>query len=193
VGRIRLGIFVTLLAGALSLVLGLSTASAKKVDSCSLNDTSLHWEAVFGHVTSLDQALVIQKHLAKIGYKNIGFERDACDDIEIQIPGLDTPQMRESFAAQAVRAKIPVTFEAPDVGKSLANGEVTGVFGHFPTLKRANTLMLAMGSVGFRENTDIIRLGLHDWKVVMYKIPRSVSTSFATEARKSNFSVTFEG
>jgi hypothetical protein len=193
VGRIRLGIVVGLLAGAASLALGLSPASAKKVDNCSQNDTSLHWEAVFGHATSLDQAQVVQKHLAKIGYKNIGFERDACDDIEIQVPGVDTPALRTAFAVEAVRAAIPVTFEAPDNAKALGPGEVNAVFGRFPTLKRANTLLLAMGSVGFRENTDIVRLGLHDWEVVMYRIPRSVSAAFAAEARKSHFSVTFQG
>jgi hypothetical protein len=193
VHRTRLSILVGLLAGASSLALGLPAASAKKVDNCSLNDTSLHWEAVFGHVTSLDQAIVVQKRLARFGYKNIGFERDACDDIEIQTPGVDTPQVRASFAIEANRANIPVTFEAPDVSKSLATGEVNAVFGRFPTLKRANTLLLSMASVGFRENTDIVRLGLHDWKVVMYRIPRSVSASFATEARRSHFSVTFEG
>jgi hypothetical protein len=193
VGRIRLGIVVGLLAGAASLALGLSPASAKKVDNCSQNDTSLHWEAVFGHVTSLDQAVVVQKRLAKFGYKNIGFERDACDDIEIQVPGVDTPALRTAFAVEAVRAAIPVTFEAPDNAKALGPGEVNAVFGRFPTLKRANTLLLAMGSVGFRENTDIVRLGLHDWEVVMYRIPRSVSAAFAAEARKSHFSVTFQG
>jgi hypothetical protein len=193
VGRIRLGIVVGLLAGVSSLVLGLSAASAKKLDNCSQNDTSLHWEAVFGHVTSLDQAIVAQKRLAKFGYKSIGFERDACDDIEIQVPGVDTPAQRTAFAAQAVRGRIPVTFEAPDNAKALGPGEVNAVFGHFPTLKRANTLLLAMGSVGFRENADIVRLGLHDWEVVMYKIPKSVSAAFAAEARRSHFSVTFQG
>jgi hypothetical protein len=148
---------------------------------------------VFGHVTSLDQAMVVQKRLAKFGYKSIGFERDACDDIEIQIPGVDQASDRNSFAKQASNARIPVTFEAPDNGKALAPGEVTGVFGRLPTLKRANNLLMQMGSVGFRENTDIVRLGLHSWMVVMYRIPKSVSSAFAAEARKSHFSVTFQG
>ena len=192
-GRIRFGILVGLLAGASSLILGLAAASAKKVDNCSLSDTSLHWEAVFGHVTSLDQAILVQKGLAKVGYKNIGFERDACDDIEIQVPGVDQASDRSSFAKEASRARIPVTFEAPDNAKALAPGEVTGVFGRLPTLKRANTLLMQMGGVGFRENADILRLGLHNWMVVMYRIPKSVSSAFAAEARKSHFSVTFQG
>jgi hypothetical protein len=193
VGRIRLAIPLGLLAGALSLALGLSAASAKKLDNCSQNDTSLHWEAVFGHVTSLDQAIVVQKHLAKLGYKNIGFERDACDDIEIQVPGVDTPAQRSSFAVEASRAQVPVSFEAPDNVKTVGPGEATAVFGRLPTLKRANTLLLAMATVGFRENADIVRLGIHNWMVVMYRIPKSVSSAFAAEARKSHFSVTFQG
>jgi hypothetical protein len=193
VRRLRLVTAASALAGAASLLIGLPAASGKRLDSCSLDDTSLHWEAVFGHVTSLDEAIVQRKRLAKFGFRNIGFERDYCDDIELQIPGLDTATLRASFWAQASRAHIPVSFEAPDIGKQLGPGEVNAVFGRFPTLKRANALLMSMATVGFRENADIVRLDLHSWKVVMYKIPRSVSSSFAAEAKRAHFSVTFEG
>ena len=191
--RLRFAIVACVFAGVLSLILGLSAASGKRLDNCSLQDTSLHWEAVFGHVTSLDQALVMRKHLAKLGYKNIGFERDYCDDIELQIPGLDTAGLRQSFFAEAEKARVPVSFEAPDIGKSLASNEVTAVFGRLPTLKRANALLLSMATVGFRENTDIVRVDLHNWKVVLYKLPRSATSNFAAEAKRAHFSVTFEG
>ena len=177
----------------MSLTLSLSAASGKRLDNCGTADTSLHWEAVFGHVTSLDQAIVMRKQLQKHGFKGIGFEREYCDDIELQIPGLDTLKQRQAFATEAARAALPVSFEAPDNGKAAGSEEVTAVFGRLPTLKRASALQLAMATVGFRENTDIIRLELHSWKVVMYKIPRSSSSSFAAEAKRARFSVSFEG
>src|SRR5205085_11342176 len=54
-----------------------------------LKETSLHWDAVFAHVSSLSEAQVLEKRLQHFGYKNVTFEKDWCDDVEIAVPGLD--------------------------------------------------------------------------------------------------------
>jgi hypothetical protein len=45
--------------------------------------------------------------------------------------------------------------------------------------------------VGFWEGSDIERLGLHSWRVVMYNIPASGKDGFAAEARGAGYRVTF--
>jgi hypothetical protein len=138
------------------------------------------------------EALLLRRELAAKEFKGIQLERDYCDDIELEIPGVDSPDQRAAFAQEADVSGVPVSFEQPDNQKPNTGGDVTAVFGHMPTLKRASDLLGAVAVKGWRE-ADIVRVSLHDWKVVLRHIPQSVKGSFATEAKTGGYTVTFEG
>src|SRR5262249_52986741 len=114
----------TLILAAATLVLVLLVAAqafgrpGSKAQTCSTNpDSSLHWEAVFGHATSLWQATLIQRSIQLRGFKGTQFEKDSCDDVEVSVPGLDIPPVRNQFAREASQAGIDVSFEPPDILK----------------------------------------------------------------------------
>jgi hypothetical protein len=65
------------------------------------------------------------------------------------------------------------------------------VFGYRPTVARASSLQQRIAFAGFREGSDIERLGLHSWRVVILNIPVSSQDDFATEAGRVGYSVTF--
>jgi hypothetical protein len=175
------------LAAALPSASGKPSAAPR----CGLHpDSSPHWEAVFGHATSVAQANLIRRELGK-GFKGLQLEKDYCDDIEVEVPGFDTPEQRAAFAQEADASHTPVSFEAPDNQKQNRPGEVSAVFGHRPTLKRASELLGQVAMTGWR-TADIIRLDLHDWKVVLRRVPVGVQNQFAAEARGAGYSVTFE-
>jgi hypothetical protein len=183
-------------AGLASAVLavGLPAASGRPAaerNSCVNPDTSAHWEAVFGHTTSVSQAIPIQRALAVKGFKGIQLEMDSCDDIELEVSGVDSPAQRLALAKEADRVNVPVSFESQDEQKQNRPGEVTAVFGTLPTLKRASTLQGAIAVKGWRES-DIVRLSLHSWRVIVAHVPNGVKASFATEARRAGYRVTFE-
>ncbi len=170
---------------AAALTLALSSASARTVDRCSRNDPSLHWEAVFGHVTSLSEATVLKRRINKTGFRGVEFEQDYCDDIEVIIVGLDTPAMRKAYAKQA--GGYPVSFEPPDILKHPHRGYVKAVFGVEPTLKRAEALRARMAYANFREGADIEKQEPRKWRVVFYNIPEKAAPAFAAEARRGGF------
>jgi hypothetical protein len=178
-------ILVIAALAAAALTAALPPASARPLDTCSQPDTSLHWEAVFGHVASVSEAIVLKRRINKTGFKNVQFERDYCDDVEVIIVGLDTPKMRKEFAKEA--GGYPVTYEPPDILKRPHPGFVKAVFGLEQTLKRAEALRTRMAQANFREGTDIEKLSQRSWRVVLYNIPRKVSASFAAEARHAGF------
>ena len=155
-------------------------------------DPSTHWEAVFGHRTSVAEAILFRRQLTAKAFKGIQLERDYCDDIELEIPGLDAPSDRTAFAKEADASGVPVSFEAPDNQKQSDPGEVTAVFGHRPTLKRASDLLGEVAVKGWRE-VDVVRVALHDWKVVLHHVPANAESDLAAEARSAGYSVTFEG
>ncbi len=170
---------------AAALTAALPPASAGTLDRCSRTDTSLHWEAVFGHVSSLSEATVLKRRINKTGFPGVEFEQDYCDDIEVIIVGLDTPTMRKAFAKEA--GGYQVSFEPPDILKRPHPGFVKAVFGVEPTLKRAEALRARMAQSNFREGADIEKLAQRRWRVVFYNIPRNVSRAFAAEARHAGF------
>ena len=179
-----------------ALVVSLQSASGsalRRTAACAEPpDTSTHWEAVFSHTTSLSQAVVLRQQLLAKAIKGVQFEQDYCDDIELIVTGLDTPEQRKAFQKEADTSNVPVAFEAPEEQKQNAKGEVTAVFGHLPTLKRASQLQNDIAVKGWRDN-DLVRLGLHDWKVVVRHLPASIEASFAAEAKGGGYRVTFEG
>jgi hypothetical protein len=158
-----------------------------------LKETSLHWDAVFGHVSSLSEALVFRKRLQHFGYKNVTFEKDWCDDIEVAVPGVDTAGVRREFAMEAEKVGLDVSFEPPHTYKRPHRGYVKAVFGTRPTLMRANELQQALAHKGFREATDIERQSAHEWRVVLYRVPERLRKSFRKEVVSAGFEVvTFE-
>jgi hypothetical protein len=191
--RLKRALIPAALVSALGLVVAQASGSpAGARQGCrAYSSPSLHWDAVFKHVTSRSQALRVVPDLRRNGFRDLRLERDYCDDIEIAVNGLDTPAQRADFAAEASRVDIGVSFEPPDIQKGSHPGYVKAVFGTLPTLARANALQLRAAVNGFREGSDIERLGLHAWRVVLYNIPASSEGDFAAEAASVGFHVTF--
>jgi hypothetical protein len=154
-------------------------------------DSSTHWEAVFGHRTSTAEAILLQRQLAAKAFR-VQLERDYCDDVELEIPGFDTPAQRAALLGEAHSSGVTVSFEPPDNQKPNNAGEVSAVFGHRPTLKRASDLLGEVANKGWTES-DIVRISLHDWKVVFRHVPQTGEADFAAEARSGGYTVTFEG
>ena len=146
---------------------------------------------MFSHTTSLAQALPLRKQLEAKAIKGVQFEQDYCDDIELVVPGLDSPEQRKAFQKEADVSNVPVSFEAPEEQRGNARGEVSAVFGRVPTLKRASQLQNDIAVKGWRES-DLVRVGLHDWKVLVRHLPSSVESSFAAEAKGGGYRVSFE-
>lgn len=178
-----------------TLAVALPSASGRTVrprENCGVPpDTSTHWEAVFGHTSSVSQAIVLRKQLAKKELNGIQFEKKYCDDIELMIPGFDSPTQRKAFAKEGDTSGVPVAFEASDNQKRNAQGELTAVFGRLPTLKRASALQGEIAVKGWREN-DVVRAGLHSWKVIVMHIPASAQNGFASEAKGAGYKISFE-
>jgi hypothetical protein len=168
-----------------------SSPAGRRQGCRAYSNPSLHWDAVFRHATSRSQALRFLPDLRRSGFRDLRLERDYCDDIEIAINGFDTPGQRAEFAAEAGRASVTVSFEPPEIQKGAHPGYVKAVFGMLPTLARANSLQLRAAANGFREGSDIERLGLHAWRVVVYNIPVSSEGDFAAEAASVGYHVTF--
>jgi hypothetical protein len=154
-----------------------------------LKETSLHWDAVFAHVSSLSQAIVIRKQIAHYGFKNVDFEQDWCDDVEILIAGVDAPAQQRAFFEEAFAVGFSVSFEPPYTYRKPHRGYVKAIFATLPTLSRANTLQRALATKGYRQGTDIERLDARHWRVVLYRIPVREQQKFTTEARAAGFSV----
>jgi hypothetical protein len=193
-GWVAFRLLAVLALAAAGLVLLPSASGSSRVAPCGkypFSDSSTHWEAVFGHRTSVAEANILRRELAAQSIKNVQLERDYCDDIELEIPGFDTPEQRDAFAQEAQTGGVPFSFEPPDNQKPNAAGEVSAVFGHLPTLKRASDLLIRVAREGWHED-DIVRVSLHDWKVVVRHIPTSLQGSFASEAASAGHSVRFE-
>jgi hypothetical protein len=187
--------FLTMAAAAacLLLVVGQATGGPGRAkQACSRPpNSSEHWNAVFSHTTSTWQATLQRRHLQPLGFRGIIFEKDYCDDVELAVPGVDSSGMRNDLVKEADASHVSVSFEPPDILKRSRPGIVKAIFGIRPTLARANKLQWDIGHVGFREGSDIERLGLHSWRVVLYNIPQDEQDSFAAEAASVGFHVTF--
>src|SRR2546423_11120226 len=97
-GGIRKGALAGAALACAARAVVLPPASGRARQTCNLvPDSSTHWEAVFGHTTSVTQAILMRKSLLVKGYRNIQFEKDYCDDIELYVPGLDDFQLRKTF------------------------------------------------------------------------------------------------
>jgi len=165
---------------------------ARAKQGCSARlDSSLHWNAVFGHVTSSWQAILQKRRVQSSGFTGIQFKKDYCDDIELAVPGADTPTVRGELVKEATASHLSISFEPPDILKRSQPGIWKAIFGSRPTLSRANRLQFDIADVGFHEGSDIERIALHVWRVVVYNIPTSSQDDFAAEARSVGYRVTF--
>lgn len=187
---------ILILAASAALVLLVAAQApgsrGRVAQGCSKTlNTSLHWNAVFGHATSSWQATVRRRKLQKLGFAGIQLEKDYCDDIELAVPGVDGPRVRADLGKEADQAGVGISFEPPDILKRPNPDVVKAVFGERPTLSRAGKLQLDIAHVGYREGSDIERLGLHSWRVVIYNIPLDSRDSFAAEAASVGYRVTF--
>jgi hypothetical protein len=190
---VRRALILAAVAGGLVFAVAQASGSpSRKQQGCrAYSNPSLHWDAVFGHATSRSQTLGFLPRIRRSGFRDLRLEKDYCDDIEIVVNGLDSPQARADFTAEAERVKIVVSYEPPDILKGSHPGFVKAVFGILPTLARASSLQFRAASNGFREGSDIERLGLHAWRVVIYNIPVSSESDFGAEAASVGFHVTF--
>src|SRR5262249_51653871 len=141
--------------------------------------------------TSMTQAQNMRRHLKFFGFTGVILEKDYCDDIEVAVPGLDSRNDRANFAQEAMASHHQVSFEPPDLLKSSRPGITKAVFGYRPTVARAGDLQQRMAFVGFREGSDIERLGLHSWRVVILNIPTTAQADFAAEAARVGYTITF--
>jgi hypothetical protein len=190
---VRRALILAAVTGALVFAVAQASGSGqRKEQGCHpIPSPSKHWDAVFFHVTSKSQAIPYLRKLQHIGFTDIQLEKDACDDLEIGFTGVDSPNSRTTIAQEAMQGGRTVSFEPPDIAKGSRDGIVKAVFGTLPTLSRANNLQLDMAWHGFREGSDIERLGLHSWRVVVYNLPVSSESSFAAEATAVGYHVTF--
>jgi hypothetical protein len=187
-------LFVVAGLACAALAVALPSASGRPTvrrDTCVNPDTGTRWEAVFAHTTSISQATLIRRQLAAKGFRGIKFEKDYCDDIELIVSGPDSPAQRKALAREGDSVAAPVSFESPDNQKPNRPGDVTAVFAHLPTLSRASSVQGDIAVMGWRES-DIVRVALHDWKVIVAHIPAGVESGFAAEAKRVGYKVTFE-
>jgi hypothetical protein len=193
--RSMAGRFLTVAAAAALLLFAVSQASggfSRTKQGCSARpNSSLHWNAVFGHVTSLWQGVLQKRRIQGSGFTGIQFEKDYCDDIELAVPGADTPAVRGELVKEATASHLSISFEPPDILKRSQPEIWKAIFGSRPTLSRANKLQSDIADVGFHEGSDIERIALHAWRVVVYNIPTSSQDDFAAEARSVGYRVTF--
>lgn len=188
---VRRALILAAVAGGLLFGVAQATGSpARKQQGCrAYPNSSLHWRAVFWQTTSRTQALREVPRFERIGFRNIILEKDYCDDIEIAV---SVPHSAlDEIAREAMQGGRTVSFEPPDILKASRPGIVKAVFGTLPTLSRANRLQLDMAWHGFKEGSDIERLGLRSWRVVIYNLPESSESSFAAEAAAVGYHVTF--
>jgi hypothetical protein len=175
-------------------VCGLLAASAGPAGGAAaacqrLKETSLHWDAVFGHVSSLSEAVVLRSKVAHYGFKNVEFEQDWCDDVEVLITGVDVPGQQRAFFEEAFAVGFSVSFEPPYTYRTPRRGYVKAIFGTFPTLSRANALQRALATKGYRQGTDVERLDARHWRVVLYRIPEREQAKFSAEVKAAGFRV----
>ena len=190
---VRRALITAALAGVLLLVVAQASGSpSRRQQGCRpIPNSSHHWDAVFYHTTSRTQMLRFLPRVQHIGFKDLLLEKDSCDDIELMVTGIDNPARRVDIAQEAMQGGRTVSFEPPDILKASRPGIVKAVFGTLPTLSRANRLQLDMAWHGFREGSDIERLGLHSWRVVIYNLPEGSQDGFAAEAASVGYHVTF--
>ena len=67
--------------------------------------------AVFGHRRTRSAALALRREAESAGFQNLQVQQDQCDDWEVDLYGLQTPEQRKDLAKEAASVGLHVTFE----------------------------------------------------------------------------------
>ena len=192
---------LTLLLATLALASGLGTAVADaapartavaSADTCRAAMTSQNWRAVFSHETSLIGAKAAIKKLVAIGFNTAKAENRGCNDfaIVLESPEFSKFPVRASFAQQAARAKLVVTYAPPGNAKA-KSGDVNVTFGHVGTLTAADGLRRKVGAFGWRE-TDVYYVSPGDWTVIWRNVPGTAAEDSVAAVMKAGFTPELE-
>ena len=161
-------------------------------DTCRAAITSQNWRAVFSHETSLIRAKAAIKKLVAVGFKTAKAENRGCNDfaIVLESPEFSKFPVRASFALQASRAKLFVSYAPPGNAKSKP-GDVTVIFGHAPSLAAADALRRRVGNSGWRE-VDVVYVTPGDWTVVWRNVPGTAAEGTVGAAMNAGFTPELE-
>ena len=186
----RLGLSVLVLAAPAVLAGSALARPSAQPASCVKSEVRVHDEAVFGHFSTLAAAKRLRRRAAALVFKGIKIENEGCGDFEVEIDGADRQADRASFAAEAAKAGLPVTFEQLAPPMQFSQGEVVGVVGRKRTVADANALMGSLSRTGFLF-VDLVRQG-NAWLVVMPEVPIKQALSIAHELAQAGFHVQFQ-
>lgn len=192
---------LTVLLAALALASGFGAAAAvaapartavASADTCRAAITSQNWRAVFSHETSLIRARAAVKKLVALGFKTAKAENRGCNDfaIVLESPEFSKFTVRTSFALQAARARLVVTY-APSGNAKAKSGDVNVYFGHASTLVAADELRRRVGARGWRE-TDVHYLSPGDWTVIWRNVPGTAAEDSVAAVMKAGFTPELE-
>lgn len=158
--------------------------------ACRTPETRVHDEVVFGHFATHAGAAALRKHAASMGYKGMKIENEGCSDFEVEIDGADTQRQRSSFANEAAKSGLAITFEQQAPPMAFQQGEVVGILGRLKTLPEANALMQRLAKASFRY-IDLLPSG-RQWLVIMPQVPVKASLSIAKEVASAGFHIHFQ-
>jgi hypothetical protein len=178
-----------LILGAFLAAAAAQSGAARTVD-CRKPFLRTHDRAVFGHFPTLAAAKALAAKAKKVGFEGIVIDNNGCGDFEALINGADKTADRNSFAAEALKAGFPVTFDelAPPLQRK--PGYTYGVLGTFTSITAANKLVGRLASVDFLY-IEITYLN-GKWVVVMPAVPLKAALSIAAEVHKAGFHVAFQ-
>jgi hypothetical protein len=147
---------------------------------------------VFSHEPSLIKARARLKEVQKVGFRTAKIENRGCNDyaVVLESPEFSKYQVRLSFAQQAERSRLSVSYALPGNAKAKP-GDVVVVFGHRTTLVAARTLLASVSKRGWRE-TDIAYGGPRDWKVVWPNVPGAAAEETVRQAFEAGYEVELE-
>ena len=187
---------LTTLLAALVLASGFGAAAADaapartgaaSADTCRAAIASQNWRAVFSHETSLIRAKAAVAKLAPLGFKTAKAENRGCNDfaIVLESPEFSKFPVRSSFALEAAKAKLVVTYAQPGNAKSKP-GYVNVIFGHAGTLAAADVLRRRVGAYGWRE-ADVYYVSPGDWTVIWRNVPGTAAEDTVATVMKAGF------
>lgn len=179
-------------AGASAAGAAPAAAAGASADTCRAAITSNNWRAVFSHEPSLIKARARLREIQKVGFRTAKIENRGCNDyaVVLESPEFSKYKVRLSFAQQAERSRLSVSYALPGNAKAKP-GDVVVVFGHRTTLVAARALLADVARRGWRE-TDIAYGGPRDWKVVWPNVPGSASEETVRQALEAGFEVELE-
>lgn len=166
-----------------------ATATEQAAGTCRVTLRSANWRAVFAHEPSIAAARADVRELVAKGFTLAKVEARGCGDyaVVVESPLFSRYPVRASFAAEARKAKLVVSFAAPATSVPRP-GDVNVVFGHRATLASAFALLLRVAGVGWQE-ADVTYGGPRDWRVVWPNVPGPAADATVRPATAAGFAV----